>query len=91
MQRFQRGLAIAVCAFVLSASSHAASEAVPSYKVFYSGGSMPGIKTGDGMSLYLDKLSVGFVHKKDTPFRSKPRPSQRSATARRFIGELARP
>lgn len=70
MPRFQRAAAIALCALIVSASTQGASEGV-SYKVKYSGGSVPGIKTGDNMTLYLDKITVGFIHGDDTPFQIK--------------------
>ena len=52
-------LAVVLC--VLMPLSVFASDA--SYKVVYDGGSLPDLKTGTGMHLYIDQQKVRFVEK----------------------------
>jgi hypothetical protein len=66
MQRFQRATAIFVCALTFSISIQAEKQA-PSYKVVYSGGSLPDIKSGAGMRLLFDSKQISVVYGKADP------------------------
>jgi hypothetical protein len=53
-------LALVLCA-ALSASAFAAENG---YKVIYDGGSVPGIKTGNGMNLFIDTNQIRLMKDK---------------------------
>jgi hypothetical protein len=67
MRTIQRFLAVFLCASVWSASL--AAEKQTSYGVKYSGGSMPTIKSGEDLKMFLDPDQVRLLkkHQKDEP------------------------
>jgi hypothetical protein len=61
MRRF---LALLLCCF-LPMTAFAADKDI-NYKVVYDGGSLPSVKAGTGVKLYVDPAAIRILHDKDT-------------------------
>jgi hypothetical protein len=56
MQRFRATLSVGLCAALLTVSVSAETDI--GYKVKYSGGSLPNVKAGQGLKMYVDGQNV---------------------------------
>jgi hypothetical protein len=62
MRTIQKTIALLICPILVVASFGAESQT--SYEVKYSGGSLPTVKGGDDLKLFIDPENVRLTHKK---------------------------